>query len=163
MTSSVKPPLLTRSRQSSTQQATEDEMVTGIAVSRDHLIFAESPLTPGVPIIYRPPEERIANPDRLNLDRKHLNICPILEVFSPSIFSSYTIDDCSCGLFSSSCTLLLLSSSSISSHLICHRERSSFVYLTSSTMPSVEYSTWVILIGLCSLIFITTCCRRSQD
>ena len=33
------------------------------------MIFAESPSAPGVPIVYRLPEERQANPDRLNLDR----------------------------------------------------------------------------------------------
>ncbi len=34
---------------------------------------------PGVPVVYRPPEERAVNPDRLNLDRRHLTVCPILE------------------------------------------------------------------------------------
>lgn len=47
--------------------------------SKDHVIFAESPVAPGVPVVYRPPEERAANPDRLNLDRRHLTVCPILE------------------------------------------------------------------------------------
>lgn len=47
--------------------------------TRDNIIFAESPLNPGIPIIYRPPEEKLANPDRLNLDRRHLTVCPILE------------------------------------------------------------------------------------
>jgi len=41
--------------------------------------LAESPIAPGVPVVYRPPEERAANPDRLNLDRRHLMVCPILE------------------------------------------------------------------------------------
>ncbi|KAJ7365780.1 Leucine-rich repeat-containing protein 49 [Desmophyllum pertusum] len=45
----------------------------------DRVIFAESPTAPGVPIVYRLPEEREANPDRLNLDRRRLAICPILE------------------------------------------------------------------------------------
>ena len=35
----------------------------------DRVIFAESPGAPGVPIVYRTPDERSANPDRLNLDR----------------------------------------------------------------------------------------------
>ena len=35
----------------------------------DRVIFAESPSAPGIPIVYRLPEERQANPDRLNLDR----------------------------------------------------------------------------------------------
>lgn len=46
---------------------------------QDNVIFAESPLTPGIPIVYRTPEERTMNPDRLNLDRRHLTVCPILE------------------------------------------------------------------------------------
>lgn len=37
--------------------------------SGDRVIFAESPSAPGIPIVYRLPEERQANPDRLNLDR----------------------------------------------------------------------------------------------
>ncbi|XP_068694422.1 leucine-rich repeat-containing protein 49-like [Montipora foliosa] len=45
----------------------------------DRVIFAESPSAPGVPIVYRLPEERQANPDRLNLDRRRLTTCPILE------------------------------------------------------------------------------------
>ena len=32
-------------------------------------MFAESPSAPGVPIVYRTPDEQAANPDRLNLDR----------------------------------------------------------------------------------------------
>lgn len=47
--------------------------------TQDNVIFAESPLTPGIPIVYRTPEERTMNPDRLNLDRRHLTVCPILE------------------------------------------------------------------------------------
>ena len=47
---------------------------------RDNIIFAESPVAPGIPVVYRTPEERSINPDRLNLDRRHLIICPILEV-----------------------------------------------------------------------------------
>ena len=35
----------------------------------DRVIFAENPSNPGVPIVYRTPEEKSANPDRLNLDR----------------------------------------------------------------------------------------------
>ncbi len=46
----------------------------------DGIIFAESPLAPGIPVVYRTPEQRISNPDRLNLDRRHLTMCPILEV-----------------------------------------------------------------------------------
>lgn len=32
-------------------------------------MFTESPLHPGVQIVYRTPEERQSNPERLNLDR----------------------------------------------------------------------------------------------
>ncbi|XP_076465763.1 leucine-rich repeat-containing protein 49-like isoform X2 [Babylonia areolata] len=45
----------------------------------DRVIFAESPTAPGIPVVYRTPEERAANPDRLNLDRRKLTVCPILE------------------------------------------------------------------------------------
>lgn len=52
---------------------------TQVFLPGDRVIFAESPSAPGVPIVYRLPEERQANPDRLNLDRRRLTICPILE------------------------------------------------------------------------------------
>lgn len=52
---------------------------TQVFLPGDRVIFAESPTVPGVPIVYRLPEERQANPDRLNLDRRRLTICPILE------------------------------------------------------------------------------------
>ncbi|PVD20176.1 hypothetical protein C0Q70_20671 [Pomacea canaliculata] len=45
----------------------------------DQVIFAESPSAPGVPVVYRTPEERATNPDRLNLDRRKLTVCPMLE------------------------------------------------------------------------------------
>ena len=35
----------------------------------DRVLFAESQAQPGVPVVYRTPEERATNPDRLNLDR----------------------------------------------------------------------------------------------
>jgi len=38
-------------------------------ISGDRVIFAESPSAPGIPVVYRTPEERASNPDRLNLDR----------------------------------------------------------------------------------------------
>ena len=47
--------------------------------THENIIFAESPLNPGVPIVYRPPEVKSVNPDRLNLDRRHLTVCPFLE------------------------------------------------------------------------------------
>ena len=49
------------------------------APSHDGIIFAEAPDCPGLPVIYRTPEERLANPERLNLDRRSLGVCPILE------------------------------------------------------------------------------------
>ncbi|XP_071844529.1 leucine-rich repeat-containing protein 49-like isoform X1 [Apostichopus japonicus] len=48
-------------------------------VPGDRVVFSESPSIPGVPIVYRSPEEKGANPDRLNLDRRRLTVCPILE------------------------------------------------------------------------------------
>jgi len=45
----------------------------------DRVIFAESASAPGIPIIYRLEEERQSNPDKLNLDRRKLAVCPILE------------------------------------------------------------------------------------
>ena len=49
-------------------------------IPKDNVIFAESVTSPGIPVVYRPPEERLINPDRLNLDRRNLYTCPILEV-----------------------------------------------------------------------------------
>ncbi|XP_078315688.1 leucine-rich repeat-containing protein 49-like isoform X6 [Crassostrea virginica] len=48
-------------------------------IAGDRVIFAESPSAPGIPVVYRTPEERSSNPDRLNLDRRKLSVCPILE------------------------------------------------------------------------------------
>eukprot|EP00912_Choanoflagellata_sp_UC4_P001248 UC4_evm9s776 len=45
----------------------------------DRIYFAESASQPGVPVIQRHLEDRIAQPDRLNLDRRNLSVCPILE------------------------------------------------------------------------------------
>ncbi|XP_063955815.1 leucine-rich repeat-containing protein 49-like isoform X12 [Lytechinus pictus] len=47
--------------------------------SGDRVLFSESPSLPGVPVVYRTQEERSLNPDRLNLDRRKLTQCPILE------------------------------------------------------------------------------------
>nr|XP_026691632.1 leucine-rich repeat-containing protein 49 isoform X2 [Ciona intestinalis] len=52
---------------------------SGSYLPGDRVIFAESPSAPGIPIVYRTSEERAANPDRLNLDRRRLTVCPILE------------------------------------------------------------------------------------
>ncbi|KAH9494929.1 Leucine-rich repeat-containing protein 49 [Bulinus truncatus] len=45
----------------------------------DRVIFSENPSIPGVPVVYRTLEERASNPDKLNLDRRKLTMCPILE------------------------------------------------------------------------------------
>lgn len=58
--------------------ASKSDSTTATAV-KDHVIFTESPVVPGVPVVLRSPEERAANPERLNLDRRQLMVCPILE------------------------------------------------------------------------------------
>lgn len=45
----------------------------------DSLVFAEANALPGVPIVMRLPEERAANPDRLNLEARALRYCPLIE------------------------------------------------------------------------------------
>ncbi|XP_007907154.2 leucine-rich repeat-containing protein 49 isoform X1 [Callorhinchus milii] len=45
----------------------------------DQVIFSESSSIPGIPVVYRTAEEREENADRLNLDRRRLTVCPILE------------------------------------------------------------------------------------
>jgi hypothetical protein len=35
----------------------------------DRVLFTEAAAMPGVPVVYRLPEDRHTNPDRLNLDR----------------------------------------------------------------------------------------------
>ncbi|XP_067940574.1 leucine-rich repeat-containing protein 49-like [Watersipora subatra] len=50
-----------------------------VATNVDRVMIAESMKAPGVPIIYRTAEERAANPDRLNLDRRRLVMCPVLD------------------------------------------------------------------------------------
>lgn len=71
---------LSRSKKRQPPATTADHGTDTIASStKDHVIFAESPVAPGVPVVYRPPDERAANPDRLNLDRRHLTVFPILE------------------------------------------------------------------------------------
>ena len=52
---------------SRTKRQTTHELLS--AVIGDHIIFSESVSMPGVPIAFRPPEERAKNPERLNLDR----------------------------------------------------------------------------------------------
>ena len=40
-----------------------------MANSTEKVLFAENVHYPGVPIVYRTPDEKSANPDRINLDR----------------------------------------------------------------------------------------------
>lgn len=54
-----------------------------IAVSEDlpsdGIIFARTKTTPETLVVFRTPEERLRNPERLNLDRRQLEVCPLLE------------------------------------------------------------------------------------
>lgn len=43
------------------------------------IVFAEAPDMPGVPVVYRLAEARNLNPEQLNLDRRKITICPLLE------------------------------------------------------------------------------------
>lgn len=45
----------------------------------DRIIYAELPQIPGVLVVYRKPQERNSNPERLNLDRRELTHLPLLE------------------------------------------------------------------------------------
>ncbi len=70
----------TKSRLSRSKKRPAPEFTHDAATpTKDCVIFGESPIAPGVPVVYRLPEERTANPDRLNLVRRHLTVCPILE------------------------------------------------------------------------------------
>lgn len=53
---------------------------SGTGGAKENIVFGESLIAPGIPVVYRPPEERMVNPERLNLNRKNLLVCPILEV-----------------------------------------------------------------------------------
>lgn len=44
-------------------------MLNGHLLLGDRVVFTDAPSLPGVPVVYRLPEDRQANPDRLNLDR----------------------------------------------------------------------------------------------
>ena len=46
----------------------------------EHIIFTESPAAPGVPIVFRLPEERMKNPERLNLDRSAILLSAFCEL-----------------------------------------------------------------------------------
>jgi Leucine-rich repeat (LRR) protein len=48
-------------------------------VPSDGIIFARYRNQPDSLVVFRTPEERLRNPERLNLDRRQLEVCPILE------------------------------------------------------------------------------------
>jgi Leucine-rich repeat (LRR) protein len=48
-------------------------------VPNDGIIFAKTKTVPEVMVVFRTPEERLRNPERLNLDRRQLEVCPLLE------------------------------------------------------------------------------------
>lgn len=50
-----------------------------VAFPSDVIAVADSAACPGVPVVVKVPEERLTNPDRLNVDRRHLKVCPIVE------------------------------------------------------------------------------------
>ena len=45
----------------------------------DGIFFAQYKGQPDSLVVYRSSEERASNPERLNLDRRHLTVCPILK------------------------------------------------------------------------------------
>lgn len=45
----------------------------------DGIIFAKTKTSPEILVVFRTTEERLRNPERLNLDRRQLEICPLLE------------------------------------------------------------------------------------
>ena len=45
----------------------------------DGIIFAKTKTLPEMLVVFRTPEERMRNPERLNLDRRQLEVCPLLE------------------------------------------------------------------------------------
>jgi leucine-rich repeat-containing protein 49 len=53
--------------------------VAGEKPPSDGVFFAQYKGHPETLVVYRSPEERAANPERLNLDRRHLTVCPILK------------------------------------------------------------------------------------
>ena len=66
---------------------------SGTGGAKENIVFGESLVAPGIPVVYRPTEERMVNPDRLNLDRRNLLVCPILEVsfYLPLIIINSTL------------------------------------------------------------------------
>jgi Leucine-rich repeat (LRR) protein len=48
-------------------------------IPTDGIIFARYRNQPDSLVVFRTPEERLRNPERLNLDRRQLEVCPVLE------------------------------------------------------------------------------------
>jgi hypothetical protein len=48
-------------------------------IPADGIIFARIRNNPESLVVFRSPEERLRNPERLNLDRRQLDVCPVLE------------------------------------------------------------------------------------
>jgi len=48
-------------------------------IPADGIIFARIRNNPESLVVFRSPEERLRNPERLNLDRRQLDVCPIME------------------------------------------------------------------------------------
>ncbi|KAJ0407947.1 hypothetical protein ATCC90586_006319 [Pythium insidiosum] len=48
-------------------------------VPEQEIYFAEATDEPGVPMVYRNPKAKAANPERLNLDRRNLPVVPLLD------------------------------------------------------------------------------------
>eukprot|EP00164_Ancoracysta_twista_P003825 GFYU01005132.1.p1 GENE.GFYU01005132.1~~GFYU01005132.1.p1 ORF type:complete len:761 (+),score=193.01 GFYU01005132.1:205-2487(+) len=63
-----------------TRRASTNDMVgTSHGESSTATTTREAFTTEGVPVVYRSPQERTASPERLNLDRRKLTVCPVLE------------------------------------------------------------------------------------
>lgn len=61
------------------KQRSQKHSAAAISGSKNYIIFSESLAAPGVPLVYRTPEGKTADPERVNLDRRKLSVCPILE------------------------------------------------------------------------------------
>ena len=48
-------------------------------IPADGIIFARFRNNPESLVVFRSPEERLRNPERLNLDRRQLDVCPVME------------------------------------------------------------------------------------
>jgi hypothetical protein len=59
-------------------------------IAADGIVFAKMRNDPSVLVVFRTPEERLRNPERLNLDRRHLETIPVRIMFS-SFLSLFTV------------------------------------------------------------------------